>query len=109
MPWRDPKSVSFTRLDIVAHVPSESGVYAIVDGDCCVHVGESWNLKARLLELANILSEGRQFTIVYEACPEEQRSIRRKAVSAKLLGRDAEPDSKMNPLPGLSLRTQPPR
>jgi hypothetical protein len=109
MSWRDSKSVSFTRLDIVAHVPSESGVYAILDGDCCMHVGDSWNLKARLLEVANVIADSGRLTVMYELCPEDQLALRRSVLSAELLRKAGESEQNLNPLPGLWLRSQPPR
>lgn len=76
MSWRNPQHLPFTRLDIAAALPSESGVYSVFDGEYCLMVGEAWNLKARLLELANVLSDLDELTIIYELCPETERPDR---------------------------------
>jgi hypothetical protein len=105
MPWRSATSLPFTHVDIVSRVPSESGVYAILTGDSCLVVGESWNLKARLLELASALVEAGHLTIAYELCPDDQRSDRKRALAAELI---AEPEDSLPPphLPGLLISTR---
>ena len=104
MPWRDAIWIPFTHIEIVARVPSESGVYGILDGESCVFVGESWNLKARLLELASALTEVGHLTIVYERCPDEQRSDRKGALTSELI---SHPDQSIPPphSPGLVFST----
>lgn len=84
MPWLQPITVPFNRLQIVATVPSESGVYGVYDSNVCVFIGESWNLKARLLEIAGVLPEVGHLTIVYELCAEEARAARRAALAKEL-------------------------
>ena len=105
MPWRSATSLPFTHIDIVARVPSESGVYAILTGDSCLLVGESWNLKARLLALASALVEVGHLTIAFELCPDDQRSDRKRILAAELM---AEPDDSLPPpqLPGLLFSTR---
>lgn len=100
MPWRHPISLNFSRIQIAAQVPSESGVYALSDGDCCIFLGESWNLKGRLLELANVLANIDHLTITFELCPEADRIARRDALASKLLN---EPSPSLPSLPGLTL------
>lgn len=85
MPWLQPQSVPFTLLQISAHVPSEPGVYGLLDGDACVYVGESWNLKARLLELATTVSTHATLTLVYETCREADLPARQKSLSQELV------------------------
>jgi hypothetical protein len=85
MPWQDPKVIPFSRILIAAEVPSNSGIYAIFDGDLCVFVGESWNLKARLLALANVLADASDYTVVYETCSDEDRLQRHIRLSAEFL------------------------
>jgi len=104
MPWRSATSLPFTHIDIVSRVPSESGVYAILTGGACIFVGESWNLKARLLELASALEVG-HLTIAYELCPDEQRSDRKRALAAELMTEPSE-DAPPPQLPGLLLSTR---
>jgi hypothetical protein len=85
MPWQDPKAIPFTRIFISAEVPSNSGIYGIFDGDLCVFVGESWNLKARLLALVNVLAEAANYTVVYETCSDQDRFQRHTSLSAEFL------------------------
>jgi hypothetical protein len=105
MPWRNEVSLPFTRIEIVSRVPSESGVYGILDGDACVFVGESWNLKARLLELASALSDVGHLRIVYELCEDEQRCDRKVALSVELIGERADELVPVPSVPGLLLST----
>lgn len=106
MPWLQPSSVPFNRLHIVATVPSESGVYGIFDAEVCVFVGESWNLKARLLELASVLTEIGHLTVRYELCAEEIRAARTADLRAELMP-EVEARSVTPPaLPGLSFQSR---
>lgn len=100
MLWENSQSVSFTRLDIVSRVPSAPGVFAVMDGDLCLLVSESWNLKARLLDLVNVLDGHTNLSIRFELCPDEERERRKSAVIAAL-GQTAAGDPV---LPGLSVR-----
>src|SRR5687768_15695180 len=102
MPWRDPKTVPLTRIDVVSRVPSDSGVYAILDNEVCLLVGEAWNLKARLLELMNVLQDIGEFSVTYELCAEEERISRKDAIGSALL-RTAPPlEIRSRELPGIS-------
>lgn len=105
MPWLEPTSVAFSRIGIVSRVPSESGVYAISDGNCCIFVGETWNLKARLLELANVLTDSGTLTVTYELCSEEQRTARKQALTSELLERPESAPPEQQGFSGLLLRT----
>lgn len=102
MPWRDPQSIPLTRIDIVSQVPSESGVYAIFEGEACLSVGEAWNLKARLLETMNVFPDGGDFTVIYELCEENER-LGRKDDLARVLIRPKTPvEPQGRQLPGIS-------
>jgi hypothetical protein len=85
MLWRDPHNAPLTRIEIVAHIPSESGIYAIMDADVCLLVGEAWNLKARLLELMNVIKDAGEFHVIYELCAEEERLARKASLASALL------------------------
>ena len=102
MPWRDAKSITFTHIDIVAYMPSESGVYAIFDAECCIFVGESWNLKARLLELAAALSDVSHLTVKYELCADQDRIERKNTLMVELVDQQAERPVRLMALPGIS-------
>ena len=107
MLWRDPRTVPLTRIDIVAQVPSESGVYAILDGEACLLVGEAWNLKARLLELMNVLQDAGHFSVMYELCGEEERSVRKQTLASALI-KKAPAAEIARELPGISFWNSPP-
>ena len=101
MPWRNAQSVPFTRIDVVAHVPAASGVFAIMDGDACLLVAESWNLKGRLLELANVLEGFEDLHIIYDLCAEEERADLKAKVSGVLMSETASPLGRR--IPGLTI------
>jgi len=86
MPWRNSLSLPFTRLQISAKVPAASGVYGIVaDGECLL-IGDSWNLRGRLLELAGALTDyPKPLMLVIEPCAEEERSERRQVLHRELI------------------------
>jgi len=108
MPWRDPQSIPLTRIDIVSQIPSESSIYAIYDGEICLLVGEAWNLKARLLELMNVLQDVGEFRVVYELCPEEERPGRKEKLAGILLRTPPPSDLQARELPGISFWNSPP-
>jgi hypothetical protein len=86
MPWRNPLSLPFTHLQISARVPATSGVYGIVaDGECLL-IGETWNLRGRLLELAVALSDyPKPLMLVIETCAEEECSERQQVLHRELI------------------------
>lgn len=102
MPWRDSHIVPLTRIDIVSQVPSESAVYAIADKEIYLLVGEAWNLKARLLELMNMLQDIGEFQVTYELCSEEERPARRQILANTLLRNPAPTEIRARELPGIS-------
>ena len=102
MPWRDPQSTPLTRIDIVSQIPSESGIYAIYDKEICLLVGEAWNLKARLLELMNVLQDVGEFRVVYELCAEEERAARKDKLAGVLLRTPPPAELRVRELPGIS-------
>ena len=105
MPWRDARTVPFTRLGVVSQVPSESGVFAIMDGGICLLIGETWNLKARLLELINVLSGEEELTVTWECCDDGEREKRRHQLASEITHKNDEPDNgSKRHLPGIQLR-----
>src|SRR5690606_24274144 len=90
-----------TRIDIVSRVPSESGVYAINQGEVCLLVGEAWNVMARLLELMNVLQDAGDFSVTYELCGERDRRRRKEEISKTLLSVKAA-ESLAKSLPGIT-------
>lgn len=102
MPWRDSHVIPLTRIDIVSRVPSESGVYALMDNDTCLLVGEAWNLKARLLELINILQDALELQLVYELCSEDERLERKEMLASELLRSQPEVELPTRELPGIT-------
>ena len=104
MPWREPNTAPFTRIGIVSHVPPDAGVFGIVDGDVCLYVGDSWNLRGRLLELANVVAEPDGLSIVWERCPENECVARRETLERELA--PDPPDEVVQRLPGIRLRPE---
>ena len=85
MPWREPQIVPLSRIAIVSHVPSESGVYGIYDGESCLFIGEAWNLRARLMELVNVLQDLSELSVTYELCSDAGRLDRKEELASRLL------------------------
>ena len=104
MPWRDARSVPFTRLGVVSQVPSDGGVFAIMDGGDCLLVSESWNLKARLIDLINVLSGEENLTVTWETCSDQEREVRRWQLAGDLIQPREDGDFAARQLPGLQLR-----
>lgn len=84
MYWREALSLPFTRIAIVSQVPSESGVYGVFREEQCVLVGNTWNLKAHLLELITGISGTDQLSVKYELLPEETATERAAALNREL-------------------------
>ena len=104
MPWRNQQTLPLTRIAVVARIPSEAGVYAIYEGEACLLVGEAWNLKARLLELMNVLQDVGEFQVTFEMCSEEVRVARKEELAAELLRSAPSVDLPFRELPGITLR-----
>jgi hypothetical protein len=105
MPWREPQSAPFTRIGIVSQVPSESGVFGLFSGNTCLLIAESWNLRARLLDLINTITEPVELTAVFELCPEAEAEPRRDELRREFLAprRVPAPESETDKkLPGIS-------
>ncbi len=83
-------------------MPDSEGIYAIFDGDICLLVGESWNLKGRLLELMNILQDIGEFQVNYELCLDEERLARKDHLATELRGSSGTVDLPSRDLPGIS-------
>ena len=101
MPRRDPQTVPLTRIDVVSRIPSESGVYGIVDNDVYLLIGEAWNLKARLLALMNVLQDVGDFQVIYELCPEDERVARKEQLGVTLLRNAPSEALRTRDLPGI--------
>jgi len=84
MHLRDSAVAPFTRIGIVSTVPSEAGVYGIYRGDDCVHIGDTWNLKAHLLELINTVSGVETLSVRYELCAESEAHDRALSLKREL-------------------------
>jgi hypothetical protein len=58
-----------------------------MDGETCLLVGDSWNLRARLLELANALTsdDSQSITITFEYCDDDALTYRRQELEQQLL------------------------
>ena len=103
MLWIDPQTLPLTWVEIASKVPSESGVYAIMDDGECVLVGESWNLKARLLDMIKVVDGIGEFSAVIDLCPEKNRMERKEQLAAALLPKKPKAMSaSATGLPGIS-------
>jgi hypothetical protein len=83
MPWRNAQSVPFSRIDIVTQVPSASGVFGLMTGDSYLLIADSWNMKARLLDLINSIPFPAELTVLFELCPEHGAEARRNELAAE--------------------------
>jgi len=50
MPWNGTNGFPFNRLSILANAPEASGVYVLFNRDGNVYVGETSNIRERLLQ-----------------------------------------------------------
>ncbi len=107
MPWRNAQSVPFTRIGIVSQVPSESGVFALIAGDAYVLVAESWNLKARLLDLINTLTLPVEMTVLYELCPEADAEARKLELRKEFMPSEESAPAPSGRPPGITFWSAP--
>jgi len=87
MPWPNATTAPFSRIGIVAGVPSDSGVYGIFRGDSCMLVGDTWNLKARLLELISTIPVVEELVVGYELCSESKAAELSASLQRELVDR----------------------
>lgn len=50
MPWNGSQGLPFTRSSVLANAPESSGVYVLFNPNSNVYVGESGNIRERLLQ-----------------------------------------------------------
>jgi excinuclease UvrABC nuclease subunit len=81
MPWNGSNAIQFNRWSILANAPEVSGVYALFNNGVWIYIGESRNIRQRLLEhLTNeqnpcVVRSQPQF-FAYEAVAAEYRVAR---------------------------------
>ena len=80
MSWQDPQSIELSRLAVAATVPSESGVFAVCEHGEYIFFDDTWNLKARLMEIMSIIEDAGRYTVVYEVCSDAERGPRRNVL-----------------------------
>jgi len=83
MPWNNPLEYPFNMHDVKENAPSESGVYALCDGDQWILLGESDNLQHALLAHLDpsakaYIDRASPSTFSYELHPADQRAPRLK-------------------------------
>lgn len=105
MPWNNSVTAPFSRIGIVSEVPSSAGVYGIYNGELCVHVGETWNLKARLLELINSVSGEDDLSVRYEVCTESEAAQRSAQLKRELATAGSHVPPATHSLSGISFWT----
>ena len=86
MPWRNPQSAELTHHEIAHAVPSASGVYGIIEGERYLFVGDSWNLRSRLMDLATVLApELGPVSVIFETCSDAERPLRRSVLNQEFV------------------------
>ena len=103
MAWSSSRTVPFSRINVVSSIPSEGGVFGILSAGQYLLVSESWNLKARLLDLINSLEGSEELTVAFEVCAEDDRLARTEFLRRELLSGSGNPELTQKPLPGISL------
>jgi len=88
-------------MGVVSSVPSEGGVFGILSGDAYVLISESWNLKARLLDLISVLNGPENLKVMYELCPEADRQKRAETLKQESVKRQPAPLTSNGTLPGI--------
>jgi len=108
MPWHESHTVPFSHLGVVSSVPSEGGVFGILSGAEYLLISESWNLKARLLDLISILNGPEHLEVIYELCPETERQKRAEALKQESLEYQRSSAASNGTLPGIRFWANPP-
>ena len=78
----------FNRPSILANAPSVSGVYAVLNPQKWIYIGQTGNIQARLLE--HFSGDNRCITLAqptdfqFELCPAQQRFARQDALILRL-------------------------
>jgi len=93
MPWQHAVSLPFSRIGIAAQVPATSGLYGIFRGDRCVLVGNTWNLKAHLLELITRLPSTEDLNLKFELHTEKEAAELSAALTGELARARSAPAS----------------
>jgi hypothetical protein len=103
MPWHNATTIDFSRIAIAAYVPADPGVFALRSGDRYLCLGDSWNLKAKLMEVANIVDDRPEpLSVVFETCEENERFQLRESLTSEFIGEVSMPSS----LATLAIRAQ---
>lgn len=88
MPWANPRSYEFNRLSVLVNAPELSGVYALFTSTTWVYVGESWNVRARLIQHLNgdnaCITLYPDLTFSFELAPEPIRQWRQEELISEL-------------------------
>ena len=88
MPWKNINGYAFTAGSILTNAPSQSGVYGIYNSRKWIYIGESGDIRARLLQHLKgdnkCISQWNPTHFSYELWPEHQRVARQKTVMVEL-------------------------
>ena len=96
MPFADCAARSFTVVSIQKNAPESSGVYGLSNAREWLFIGESDNIRARLLEhrrkIGTVLERQNPMGFTFELCSPSERSARRKALVRELKPRCNRPN-----------------
>lgn len=88
MPWNNPNSHSFSHLGIMLSAPSASGVYALYRVERLIYIGESGNIRDRLVDHLNgdndCITRENPGLFSYELHPAPQRVLRQNLLIQEL-------------------------
>src|SRR5262249_34237741 len=89
MPWNNPIEYAYSMHDVKENAPSESGVYALCDGDKWIYLGESDNLQNALLahldpSTASYIDRASPTTFSFELHPADRRATRLRELIKEL-------------------------
>ena len=97
-----PRTVPFSRINVVSSIPSEGGVFGILSAGQYLLVSESWT-EGWLLDLINGLEGSEGLTVAFEVCAEDDRQARPSFSGVNCLSGSPNPEPNHKPLPGISL------
>ena len=81
MPWANPNGYWLNARSINSHAPAQSGVYGLYKAELWIYIGESEDIRARLLQHLNgdnsCINREAPTQFTYELVPAGQRVARK--------------------------------
>ena len=88
MPWTNGASYHYNQIAILANAPAQSGVYALYTAARWVYIGESGDIRARLLQHLTgdnpLIIAAMPTSFSFELVPAAQRVARQNILIAEL-------------------------